>query len=214
MNIDYKKIINSLISTINNKIYAPLKNALFNLNSAISINSEHWIKIFIPFLIICVGFFACNRNQKVIYNNIVDIFSISDDIRAHFSDKPSYWGLSTEYVLENNIISSKYIQNNLIKLDGDKTIKIGQGKLAKPVSPNVNTFDIIIDDLNKSECISYLEMNIPQNNLVKLFSITLINKNTNYTYTWGNTQNSLPVKKYTGRTICSDSNNTIIWTLY
>ena len=104
MNIDYKKIINSLRLLINNKICASLKNAAFNLNSVISINSEFWVKIFIPFLIICVGFFACSRNQKVIYNNIICIFSISDDIRAHFSDKPSYWGLSTEYVLKNNIM--------------------------------------------------------------------------------------------------------------
>ncbi len=172
------------------------------------------LKISILLLIVLVGFASCSQNQKVISKNIASIFSISDDIRTYFSDKPSYWGLSTNYVLEKSIISQNYVSNGKIVLKNNKEISIGQGYQATPVTPNAKIFDIVLKGLNKAECISYLEAEISKTNLVKLYSISLINNNINLIFMWGNTNTPLPIKKYTGRSVCDADNNTIVWSIY
>lgn len=172
------------------------------------------LKTSILLIIVLVGFVSCSQNQKVVSKNLSTIFSISDDIRVYFSDKPSYWGLSSNYVLEKNIISQNHVSDGKIVLKDNKEIFVGQGYQATPVTPNAKNFDIVLKGLNKAECISYLEAEISKTNLVKLFSINLINNNINLIFTWGNTHNSLPIKKYTGRSICDTKDNTIVWSMY
>lgn len=176
-------------------------------------NMEIVLKIIIPLFIILFGYFACSYNQRKINLNIDNIFNIANDIRLSYSDKPDYWGLSTDFVIKNKLIDSKFINKNRIYLDKDKEIFVGYGINSSPVLPLQKSFDIVLKNLNKAECISYLEVNITQQNQVNLSKISVINSN-QYIFNWGDKTYSLPVEKYTGKDVCSDENNAIIWSIF
>ena len=198
-----KKVIRSYIEFIVKKLRS------FNYN----INSDFLLKAFIPFFIIGIGFYSCSFLHRSIRNNINDIFIISDDIRAHFSNKPDYWGLSSSYIIEKSIIDKKFINKDKIFLADGKEIIIGKGAEGNIVLPRTMSFDVVLKKLNKSQCISYLEAKLNNTHQVNLESITIINSNNRVVFSWGDKSNSLPVKSYTGKDICLDENNTIIWSI-
>ena len=180
---------------------------------SIHINKDEFIKIGIPFIVVLVGFYSCSFLQRNIKKNINDIFLISDDIRAYFSNKPDYWGLSTSYVVTNSIIDKKFIDKNKITLKDGKEILIGNGINGDVVLPREESFDIILKKLNKSQCISYLEAKLNDTNQMKLESISVVNSISSTNFSWGSKNNPLPVKSYTGKDFCIDENNTIIWSI-
>jgi len=180
---------------------------------SINIDKDFIIKIGLPCLIVGLGFYSCSFLQRNIKKNINDIFLISDDIRAHFSNKPDYWGLSTSYITKNSIIDKRFIVKDKILLDDGKEILIGKGINGDVVFLRDLSFDIVLKNLNKSQCISYLEAKLSNANQVKLESISVINTNSSTVFTWGDKINSLPVKNYTGKDVCLDENNTIIWSI-
>ena len=176
-------------------------------------NTELVIKILIPVLIIGIGYFLCSLPQKKILKSVNELFSISDEIRLHYSQKPDYWGLSTSYVVKNNILSNTLIKGNQIILSNGKELLIGSGNEANVILPRSTSFDLVVKGFNKSDCILYLETQISQDNLIKLNQISLQNDNGVFNFNWGDTLHPLPVLPYVGRKICSETNNTIIWTL-
>lgn len=170
------------------------------------------IKLFIPFMIIVLGYCSCVHSQRIITKNVRTIFSISEAIRQHFADKPSYWGLNVEYVIKQNIVPQNLIKNNKLRLEGDITILIGSGVEGDTVMPMAQSFDIILPHLNKAQCISYAESELSDNENLALISLNIINNSGNYTFEWGG-ENSLPIKKYATKQLCQDKENTIIWSL-
>lgn len=176
-------------------------------------NKEFIIKAFFPLFLIGIGFYACNSSHNLIKKNIANIFEISDEIRANYSNKPDYWGLSTQALIKEGYISSKFIKNDKIILNSGDEIFIGSGIDASPVMPMQTTFDIVLPKLNKAQCIAYVEAPLTEDKQVKLLSISIFNKKGAYTFEWGNSLYSLPVKKYASKDICDNSDNTIIWSI-
>jgi hypothetical protein len=175
-------------------------------------NKVFLIKIFIPLLIIVFGYCSCIYSQHVITKNVRAIFSISEAIRQHFADKPSYWGLDTEYVIKQNIVSPDIIKNNQLRLNGGITILVGSGIDASTVMPMTQNFDIILPHLNKAQCMSYAEANLLDEEYLALISLNIINSSGTHTFEWGG-ENSLPIKKYATKQLCQDKENTLIWSL-
>jgi hypothetical protein len=58
-----------------------------------------------------------------------------------------------------------------------------------------------------------IEANITKENIVKLREISLKNTNGVFSFKWGDGKYSLPVKKYIAKDICSDVNNSLLWTV-
>lgn len=175
-------------------------------------NKVFLIKIFIPLLIIVSGYCSCVYSQHIITKNIRIIFNISENIRQHFADKPSYWGLNTEYVIKQNIVSQDIIKNNQLRLNGGITILIGAGIDGSTVMPMTQSFDIILPHLNKAQCMSYAEANLLDEENLALISLNIINSTGTHIFEWGG-ENSLPIKKYATKQLCQDKENTLIWSL-
>lgn len=175
-------------------------------------NKEQVIKVLLPLIIICVGFYACTSSQKMINKNIKEIFSISDQIRNYYANKPDYWGLSTTEIVQKKIIADKFLINGKIIISGHKEILLGQGKDADIVMPRSSSFDIILPKLTKAQCMAYAEKKLSAEDEVKLIGIQIINDKNSVMFEWGGTYN-LPIKKYASKDICSDSNNTLIWSV-
>lgn len=177
-----------------------------------SLDKEKVLKYSIPAIVLLFGIYSCTSSRKVVTRNIDKVFEISNEIRAHFIGKPDYWGLNTDYILKNNVLSSKFISDNKIVLNNGISLLIGNGKNADTVMPLSQSFDIVINGLNKAQCIAYVEANINKDNLVFLDKITISNSINSSSYEWGG-KNLLPVKKYSAKEFCIDKNNTVIWSI-
>ena len=170
------------------------------------------IKLLVPLLIICLAYHACSASKRIIKQDIQEIFAVSDEIRAHYADRPDYWGLSSEEVVKQKIIPQKFLKNNTIVLSSGSTIAIGNGADAEVVMPFSQTFDIILKNLNKAQCISYAEMPLSDDDLIKLYSIHIINTSGETVFEWGG-KKTLPISRYATKDLCLDNGNTIIWSI-
>ncbi len=176
-------------------------------------NKESIIKISVPLVLIWAALYSCSASQRLVAQNVSDIFDISDDIRFQYAGKPDYWGLSTQTVLQEKMISDSFIKDGKIHLAGGEEILIGNGANADVVMPRATSFDIVLPHLNKAQCISYAESKISKEDIVKLQRISISNSSGVYAFEWGSGKYQLPVKKYAGKDICTGSDNTLIWTI-
>jgi len=170
------------------------------------------LKTLVPLVIVVFGYASCTMAQRQILRNIQDIFVISDEIRTFYANKPDYWGLSSDFAIKNNIIPAKFIKDNKIVLSNGLEILIGNGDKAETIMPMSQSFDIVLPQLNKAQCISYAEAPLVQENLLKLLSIRIINTSGEYLFEWGGAK-TLPIKKYATKKLCADNKNTIIWSI-
>ena len=185
---------------------------LYSLLFSLSRYKNSVIKVLVPLLIFFFGYYSCSHNQRVIHKDIQDFFTISDDIRSFYSDKPDYWGLDTDFVIKNKIISSDFIGHNRLLSGNGTAFLIGKGVDAETVMPTDHNFDIILKNLTKAQCISYAESNLTEEQLLKLEKINIINEKGSFTFEWGG-ERKLPIVNYVTKDICQEKSNTIIWTL-
>ena len=178
-----------------------------------NLSLEAICKISIVLFILIIGSLFFTNSQSRANRIITDVFYISDNIRQSYIEKPNFWGLNTQKVVKEKIIDSKYIVNDKIITNNGLSILIGRGFQADTLMFLDNTFDIVINDLDKSTCISLIEANITKENIVKLREISLKNTNGVFSFKWGDGKYSLPVKKYIAKDICSDVNNSLLWTV-
>lgn len=170
-------------------------------------------KISIVLFIFIIGVLFFTNSQSRANKTIADVFHISDNIRQFYIGKPNFWGLNTQTVVKEKIIDSKYIVNDKIITAKGLAILVGKGFNADTLMFLDNTFDIVINDLDKSNCISLLEADIAKENVVRLREILLKNTNGIFSFRWGDDKYSLPVKKYIAKDICSDVNNSLLWSV-
>ena len=170
------------------------------------------MKVVIPVLIVCCGYFACSNSQKSVTENVRKIFSLSDDIRAFYINKHDYWGLNTSVVIDNNIISSKYVRNKKIIFNGGIEILIGKGRSGEAVMPLTQEFDVVMNHLNKAQCMTYAETSLLPEELLKLNSIHILNSSGDYIFEWNGVR-KLPIQKYETKNLCQNENNSVIWTI-
>ena len=175
-------------------------------------NRTSIIKVAIPCLVIAFFFYSCSSSRRVITRNIAEIFEIAENVRAYYNSKPDYWRLSTEVLIDNNVIPTQYLQDKNIVLEDDIHILLGEGYLAAPVSPRMLTFDIVIPNLNKAKCMAYAEAELSEQQLLVLDKLTIYNDAGNAVYTWGG-ENALPVVRYSSKNFCINGINTLIWSL-
>jgi len=169
-------------------------------------------KALIPFIIIGGGFYACTAAQRAVLTDVSQIFSLSDEIRTYYVDKPDYWGLDTASLIKNHIIPRRHVHKKKIILSSGKQILVGNGINAEPVMPMAQTFDIVLPNLNKAQCISYAEAPLNNENSLKLYSLEIVNSAGSYLFEWGG-KRSLPISKYSTKDLCLDRNNTLIWSI-
>jgi hypothetical protein len=170
------------------------------------------LKLAFPLFIICCCFYSCVRSQRLVTQDVKDIFTISDIVREAYITKPDYWGVSTKDALNQDMIPNNYLHQGHIVLKSGKEIFLGSGATPAVVMPRSQTFDIVIKNLKKGECIAYAEYNIPQEEIIKLQQIHIVNDVATYTFEWGG-ENSLPVSKYATKDMCQKQGNSLIWTI-
>ena len=204
--------INKFLKDIKSHILPFIKGKWSVCANSLSAHKNTLLKVVLPLLIIGAGYYACSQSQSAISKNMEAIFSISDNIRAYYSDKPDYWGVSTQSLIDNKVIPSKFIHQNKIMLSGKTEILIGNGEKADVVMPLSQYFDIVMPKLNKAQCMSYAEAPLMPEDSLKVYSIRIINTLGNYLFEWGG-ERPLPIVKYDTKDLCLDGENTLIWSI-
>ena len=90
-------------------------------------------------------------------------------------------------------------------------VLIGNGEQAEVVMPSSQNFDIILKNLTKAQCVSYAEVPIKEEQLLKLEKFNIVNQQGTYSFEWGGDR-KLPIQKDATNDICLSGNNTLIWT--
>ena len=134
------------------------------------------------------------------------VFTTADKIRNFYRDEPGYWKLSLDSAKQNNLISE-----DLLKYT-EYDIQVGEGVDGEMAMPINQTFDIVLKHVNKSACINLSEMSIPQEQMLGLQKITIINEDKATEFVWGADENPLPITKYSTRDACKAKENIIMWT--
>ena len=179
----------------------------------IGLSQSNLNKIILVVVIVLGGVSLCTFSKTTTNKAISDIFSITDSIRHHYIGKPNYAGLSTDYVIREKIFDNRFIREGKIYIGKNINILIGKGKDALPLMFFDNSFDIIAKNVSKVDCISLVEANIAEENIVKLQKITIINPNGEHSFQWDDGKYSLPVKRYSAKDICYNTENIVIWSV-
>lgn len=139
-----------------------------------------------------------------------ELEQLTFNIRRYYQNRPDYWGLSTQTVLDKEIYPRKMLKNNqLIGFFGN-SVAVGNGLNADVLMPGARNFDIIYRDLNKKQCIGLASFKFDQKFWLGVTGITIISGNKTHLFTWDNKTNRLPIQKDAAEDVC-ESNNTIIW---
>ena len=211
----YRKFLNDIKpywSRICN-VYIPRLHLFINENKDfLQTNKIFIVKAAIPCLVIVLLFYSCSSSRRAVTHNITTIFEIAESARTYYSNKPDYWGLSTDILVNNNVIPAQNLQDKNIVLEDSIHVLLGEGYLAAPVSPRMLTFDIVIPNLNKAKCMAYAEAELSEQQLLVLDKLTIYNDEGNAVYTWGG-ENTLPVVRYSSKNFCINGANTLIWSL-
>lgn len=134
------------------------------------------------------------------------LFKTVSNIRSYYRDSPGYWKLDTNAAKEASLIDEKLFEYKEFELH------IGQSDEGDLSMPYNTTFDITLENLNKSACIGLSELGISDDDILGLHSITIINDSGQTEFSWGNEEHKLPISKWSTRNICQSTNNKIMWT--
>ena len=179
----------------------------------VCVNRNQINKVVTVIFIVLAGVSLCTFSKVGTNKSISDVFTITDSIRQHYIGKPTYAGLSTDYVISEKIVDNRFIRDGKVIIGKNINVLIGKGKNASPLMFFDNSFDIIAKDISKVDCISLVEANIQEENIVKLQKITVINAKGEFSFQWNDGQYSLPVKKYSAKDICNNGENVVIWSV-
>jgi len=179
------------------KVYFDLKKAKLN---GIFGGIVLLVLLFVCFFLI---FFFLKNPHKELHQKI---FSVAEAVHTYYRDRPGYWKLSTETAKQNGLVKSDLL-NGYKEYD----FQIGQGIDGQAGLPSDMTFDISLKHLNKSACVSLMEMNVSQAQQLILMKITIANELGSTEFSWGG-EHKLPIPKYSAKMFCRPAENTVVWT--
>ena len=145
-------------------------------------------------------------------NAALQLMDITKDIRKHYINKASYWGLSTKYLVDNNILTNlSYDDGRLVNALGKK-VEIGQSDNGDAVLPGEKSFVVAYKRLSNRECIALAAYRFAQPEELGLLSITIKNKDNNQVFDWGEGDYTLPINRQTAKRFCRND-STVLWTI-
>lgn len=177
------------------------------------ISSRQWYVLVAATIMIMGGVVFCYITpNKKIELAATQIELIAENIHRHFSSKVNYWGLSTKYVVDNNILTNwSYDNAQLVNALG-KNIEIGQNENGDAVMPGDRSFVIAYRHLSMKECIALAAYRFERPEELGLLSITIKNKDHNQSFDWGEGDYKIPIRRQETKKFCRN-NSTVIWTI-
>lgn len=130
-------------------------------------------------------------------------------IRKNFQMRNNYWGLDTAWVIRQQAAPLSMLDGDSLKNAIGKPVAVGN-KDGSKLMPNARTFNIIYQNLNRSECVNLAAYKGKEENSLGLISMTVANGSEETEFSWGGTK-SLPITANDAKNACKGQ-NTLIYT--
>ena len=171
------------------------------------------ISMFFSAVIIIGGvkFFADKNEAKIYKTAASQMIDLSQKIMDHYRTNPSYWGLSTEVVINKKLYAHgmKASEGLLLNILGKPT-EVGSDENGTIVMPTSKSFVIAYTKLNKKQCIGIGSQNFNEKFWLKVNKIVIKGDKTSQEFKWGDKGYGLPANKKKLRNICDNDNNSVV----
>ncbi len=142
----------------------------------------------------------------------LQVEEIARQIRQNHAQRIDYWGLNTQSVIDNNMLTNlSYDDGKLINALG-KPVKIGSGENGDTVMPGERSFDVVYSGLSAGECVYLAAYHFEKPEELGLLKVTVISKDKRQSFTWGEEEFKLPVSRPEAKKICRNGSN-VLWTI-
>ncbi len=186
-----------------NLLIKKLRNAMLH-------RSRIWIGFSIAMFAALVGWLLLHEADTGTREAAKELVQLNDNIRRHYQNKPDYWGLSTQTVIQKGIYPQDLLKNGKLTGFFGNEILVGHGENAEMLMPGARGFDIVYKDLNKKQCEELAAFRFDEKFWLGITGITLSNGKEQKYFTWSDKKHTLPISKNFVQTICGAS-NTISW---
>lgn len=139
-----------------------------------------------------------------------ELVQLNDNIRRHYQNKPDFWGLSTQTIVQNKIYPQQMFKNGGLTGFFGNDILVGRGENGEMLMPGARGFDIVYKNLNKKQCEELAAFRFDEKFWFGITGITLNNGKEQKYFTWSDKEYALPIRKNFVQTICGNS-NILIW---
>lgn len=138
-----------------------------------------------------------------------ELSQLANNIRKYYQNRPDFWGLSTQTVIEKKIAPLAMLQNNSLQSYYKTPVLVGSAPDGTMLMPGAKSFDIIYKDLNKQQCEELASYRFDDKFWLGVMSLTLDNGSEAIVFNWID-KNLLPIKKEQAKNVCMRK-NTLIW---
>lgn len=160
------------------------------------------------FLLIIWGAAVLIFSDKDIGSEIAagQIQSLSENIRRYYQNRPDFWGLSTQTVIDKQMAPRNMIVNGRLVNYFGKPVTAGNGEDGAMLMPGARHFDISYHGLNHQECAETASYKFNEKFWLGVTEVSINNGSQTEVFSWNHQQNILPVKKNLAEKICGSSN--------
>lgn len=139
------------------------------------------------------------------------VAEIAQEVRKSYAHRVDYWGLNTDLIISNNILTNINYDKKLINSLG-KPILIGSDEDGNTVMPGERSFNIVYSDLSTAECISLATYPFEQPEELGLLQITIVGNKNKQDFSWREENYKLPVTRHEAKKICCNGSK-VLWTI-
>lgn len=140
------------------------------------------------------------------------IVKLVQNIRAHYRNRPDFWGLSTKEVINKKIYPlDMTVHDEILTGYFANPVEIGSDSEGTPVMPTVRNFVVAYKGLSKDQCIGLAANRFEQNFWLGVTGIEIESSKGRQLFEWSSKEFGLPAAKSVLKRFCATKNNTIIF---
>ncbi len=139
-----------------------------------------------------------------------EVQQLSANIRHYYQNRPDFWGLDTQTVVEKGISPKSMSHQKGLQGFWGNPVSVGNGSEGTMLMPGSRTFDIVYKNLDRKQCMALAPYKFDETFFMGLSYMILIKDNTQETFSWDNPVKKLPITAAMAKEFCGTNNN-ILW---
>ncbi|MBQ9732388.1 MAG: hypothetical protein IJV97_04815 [Alphaproteobacteria bacterium] len=141
---------------------------------------------------------------------VKEMEALAGNIRRLYQNRPDYWGLNTQLVLDKKIYPNKMGENNKLTSLLGNNVLVGDGHLGKVLMPGSRNFDITYSELTRKQCIQLATHDFDSSFWLVVMGVTIVNNEEQQLFSWEDKEYKLPISMAHAKKLCKDG-SAIVW---
>lgn len=141
----------------------------------------------------------------------LELQQLGNNIRRYYQNRPDFWGLNTQTVLDKKIAPHKMKAiSGVLQSSFGTPVFIGNGFDAAMLMPGARSFDVVYKGLSRRQCFELLTYKFDEKFWLGISSVTLNNGDEEQTFSWNEGEYKLPPQTGLAEVLCKD-NSALLW---